>query len=415
MHNTKKSIKIYSPVIKPNKYAFNTEIENVLMLHTVKSIKSSAFFNCSALKNIEISKNVTEIGSYAFTNCSSLENVSVPESVKNFCEGVFKGCTKLKSVTLPKGTKKLPCELFENCRELESITLPDGLEAIGKECFSGCINLKEIIFPESIKTIETKAFKRCSSLKSIVFPKNLKHIGGKAFDGCTSLTNVVFEGSPEYVGKASFPEFSYTLPTVNGTMFSTSFLPKSDYSLCPTIKVQKAIKSFYLGFENTLNYKQRCENKTCYNHILSLEKYNAKLFIGENYYSYNKNDAIIENSSFDFQKYDNQFEKAEESEKPVISAFRLTYPIDLKEENEIIYKTNLANATEYAALFATEKNEEDVLKYISDNFELTTEYCTLLYEKASKNGFYNIMQILSQNKNKNGFNEINLLYEDIFG
>ena len=118
---------------------------------------------------------------------------------------------------------------------------------------------------------------------------------------------------------------------------------------------------------------------------------------------------------FDFIKYDSQFKKADKKEKAIISAFRLASPIELNEETEIIYKNYLSQNVEYTAIFATEKNEEKVLKYIIDNFELSSEYCAFLYEKSAKNGFLNLQQILSQKKKNSGFDEINFLYEEILG
>ena len=416
MQTAEKTLKIFLPVIKTDKYAFNSQIEDVEMFHTVKSVKSSAFCNCSTLKTIKFSKKLTEIQDFAFLNCSSLEKVSLPSSIKKMGEGVFKSCTNLRRVELPEGLKILPKNFFENCRTLESIVLPEGLEYIEEECFSGCVNLKEIVFPKSLKTINNKAFKRCKRLKSVVFHKNLKYIGDMAFDGCNALTSVVWGGTLEYIGSSAFPETPCVLPDINGTMFSSSFLQKSEYELCPTVIVPNNITTLCLGFENTLTYKQTCEKKTCYCHILALEKYNARIFISEKFYSYsNREDALIKNGDFDFFRYDSQFRNAEDKEKPVISAFRLTYPIELNEKTEIIYKTHLSQTAEYAGLFATEKNEEKVLKYIIDNFELSTEYCAFLYEKAAKNGFLNLQQILSQRKKNSGFDEINFLYEEILG
>lgn len=416
MQPAEKKLKLFLPVIKADKYAFNTQIEDVEMLHTVKTIKSSSFCNCSSLKNIKFSENLTEIQSFAFLNCSSLEKVSLPSSIKNLGEGIFKSCTNLKTLELPNGLKTLPKSLFENCRAIEIIILPEGIENIEEECFSGCINLKEIVFPKSLKVIKSKAFKRCKSLKSIVFPEGVKHIGDMAFYGCNALTSIAFKGTPEYVGASVFPESPCILPTINGMMFSSSFVQKSEYGLCPTVTVPKEIKTLCLGFENTLTYKQTCENKTCYNHILSLENYNSRVFISENFYSYNdRTDTLIKNGEFDFKKYDSQFEKADEKEKPIISAFRLAYPIELQEETEIIYKNLLSETAEISAIFATEKNEETVLKYLLDNFNFDSDFCFLLYEKAAKNGFLNLQQILSQKKKNTGFDEINFLYQEILG
>lgn len=416
MPTAEKTLKIFLPVIKTDKYAFNSQIEDIEMLHTVKTIKSSAFCNCSSLKNIRFAEKLTEIQAFAFLNCSSLKSVLLPDSIKNLGEGVFKSCTNLEKIQLPKGLKELSPNLFENCRALETIILPDGLEIIGEEAFSGCINLKEIVLPKSLKVIKKKAFKRCKSLKSIVFTEEVKHIGDMAFDGCKALTSVVFEGIPEYIGASAFPETPCILPNINGTMFSSSFLQKSKYGLCPTVTVPKGVQTLGLGFENTLTYKQTCESKTCHCHIISLEKYNVRVFISEKFYSYSdREDILIKNGEFDFFKYDSQFEKAEEKEKTIISAFRLTYPIELTEEKEILYKKHLSETAEYAALFATEKNEEKVLKYIIDNFELSSEYCAFLYEKSAINGFLNLQQILSQKKKNSGFDEINFLYEEILG
>ncbi len=416
MKSAEKALKLLLPVIKTDKYAFNSQIEDVEMFHTVKSVKSSAFCNCSSLKNIKFSENLAEIQDFAFLNCSSLEKVSLPPSIKKLGEGVFKSCTSLRIVELPEGLKKLPKNFFENCRALESIVLPEGLEYIGEECFNGCVNLKEIVFPKSLKIIKSKAFKRCKSLKSVIFHKSLKYIGDMAFDSCNALATVIWGGTLEYIGASAFPETPCILPDINGTMFSSSFIQKSEYGLCPTITVPNAITSLCLGFENTLNYKQTRENKTCYCHVLALEKYNARIFISEKFYSYSdREDALIKNGEFDFKKYDSQFERADEKEKSIISAFRLTYPIKLNEETEIIYKNHLSQNAEYAAMFATEKNEEKVLKHLLDNFDLDSEFCLLLYEKASKNGFLNLQNILSQKQKNTGFDEINFLYQEILG
>ena len=416
MKSAEKALKLFLPVIKTDKYAFKSQLEDVEMLHTVKSVKSSAFCNCSALKNIKFSENLTEIQDFAFLNCSSLEKASLPSSIKNLGEGVFKSCTSLRIVELPEGLKSLPKNFFENCRALEAIVLPEGLECIGEECFSGCINLKEIVLPKTLKSIKNKAFKRCKSLKSIVFPKGVKHIGDMAFDGCNALASIVWGGTLEYIGASAFSETPCVPPDINGTMFSSSFLQKSEYGLCPAVTVPKGIKTLCLGFENTLTYKQTCENKTCHCHILALEKYNARIFISENFYSYSdREDALIKNGEFDFKKYDSQFEKADEKEKSIISAFRLTYPIKLNEETEIIYKNHLSQNAEYAAIFATEKNEEKLLKHLLDNFDLDSEFCLLLYEKASKNSFLNLQNILSQKQKNTGFDEINFLYQEILG
>lgn len=403
------------PVVKTDKYAFNNTLKSVKMLPCVKTIKCSAFSNCSKLENVSFSNNLKEIQSLAFFNCSKLTDISLPSSIEMLGDGVFKRCISLKKIRLPENIKYIPSNFFENCQSLETIVLPSELEIIGDEAFKGCSNLREIVFPKSLKEIKSRAFKRCNNLKSIIFPENLKIIGDNAFEGCKSLVNVIFNSSLEYVGDAVFTDNPCVMPEINGTLFSSSFMLKSEYRLCPTVTVPKKAKRLYLGFENALTYNQICKNNTCYRHILFLEKYNARIFISEKFYAKKNDNLLIDNNEFDFEKYDLQFEKADATEKPIIASFRLAYPVKLNEKTKKIYYSYLSDNLQTATVFATEKNEETVLRYITDNFDLSSEYCTFLYEKASKNGFSNLQVMLSQVKKNSGFDEIDLLYKEISG
>lgn len=409
-----KNIRCFAPVIKKDKYSFDHTLTSVEMLFTVKKIEHSAFCGCSKLKEITLSKNLKEIGDTAFLNCTSLEEITVPASVKILGEGVFRDCKNLKTVRLPDGLKILPKSAFKNCVSLEKIVLPRGLEEIDEEAFSGCVNLKEIVFPDGLKIIEKKAFKRCFNLKAAIFPESLSHIGDKAFEHCKALTSLVFNGALDHIGAAVFPQTPCVIPRLTGTMFSSSFMQKEDYPLCPTVTVPDGTKSLALGFEDTLDYKRRNAGKTCYAHILALEKYGAKLFISEHYYSYDdRTDLLVKNGEFDFKKYDEQINRAAEREKPVIALFRLTYPKGLSNTAKSRYIKILNENTAEAALFTVEKNEPDALKYIVENCRLTTEFCTTLYETAAKNRFSKLQQILSHKKEKTGFEEIEAFFDEI--
>ncbi|MBQ8183494.1 MAG: leucine-rich repeat domain-containing protein [Clostridia bacterium] len=409
-----KAIKCFAPVIKNGKFAFNHTLKSVELCFTVKKIEHSAFSGCSNLENITLHNNLKSIGDSAFTNCTALKKIDLPPSVKALGTSVFKDCKKLKTIRLPQGLKAIPQNTFENCVSIEKIVLPDSIETIEESAFSGCINLKEIVFSENIKTIKDKAFKRCFSLKTLTFPKALSYIGDKCFDHCNALTNVIFNGNPDYIGAAVFPETPCVLPTITGTMFSSSFMQKAEYPLCPTVIVPQGIKKLALGFENTLDYKRRNADKTCFAHILSLSEQGIKLFISERYYSYtDRSELLIEHGRFNFKKYDEQFERADEHEKPLIALYRLTYPTDLNSEAEILYKKALNEKVFYAAMFTVEKNEEDALKYIIENCTLSTDEYTTLYETASKNKFGNLQQMLTKKKEKTGFTEIENFFNDI--
>ncbi len=409
-----KAIRCFAPVIKNGKFAFNHTLTSVELAFTVKKIEHSAFSGCSNLKELIFSKNLKSIGDSAFSNCTSLEEITIPSSVKHIGASAFKDCKNIKTLNLPEGLKVIPQNAFENCVSLEKVHLPDSVEIIEESAFSGCINLKEITFSKNLSIIKAKAFKRCFGLKSVVFPESLSYIGDKCFELCKNLTSVVFNSKLSYIGGAVFPETPCLIPPIWGTMFSSSFLLKSEYPLCPTVKVPCGVKNLALGFENTLDYKHRNDKKTCFAHIISLEEQKAKVFISEFYYSYtDRNDFLIENENFDFNKYDSQFDRADQQEKPLVALYRLTYPENLKSDMKRIYENELRAKVFDAAMFAVEKNEEDALKYIVENCTLSTEDYTTLYETASKNKFANLQQILTQKKEKTGFEEIESFFSDI--
>ncbi len=409
-----KAIRCFAPVIKNGKFAFNHTLTSVELAFSVKKIEHSAFSGCSNLKELILSKNLKAIGDSAFSNCTSLEEITIPSSVKYIGASAFKDCKNIKTLNLPEGLMVISQNAFENCVSLEKVHLPDSVEVIEEGAFSGCISLKEITFSKNLNAIKDKAFKRCFSLKSVVFPESLSYIGDKCFELCKNLTSVVFNSNLSYIGGAVFPETPCLIPLIRGTMFSSSFLLKSEYPLCPTVKVPCGVKNLALGFENTLDYKHRNDEKTCFAHIISLEEQKTKIFISEFYYSYtDRNDFLIENGKFDFNKYDSQFDRADQREKPLVALYRLTYPQNLNSETKTIYEKALNGSIFDAAMFAVEKNEEDALKYIVENCTLSTEDYTTFYETASKNKFANLQQILTQKKEKTGFKEIESFFSDI--
>lgn len=409
-----KAIRCFTPVIKNGKFAFNHTLTSVELAFTVKKIEHSAFSGCSNLKQITISKKLKAIGDSAFSNCTALEGITIPSSVKHIGASAFKDCKSIKTINLPEGLKAIPQNAFENCVSLEKVRIPDSVEVIEEGAFSGCINLKEVTFSKNLSIIKDKAFKRCFSLKSIIFPESLSYIGDKCFELCKNLTSVVFNSRLSYIGSAVFPETPCVIPQISGTMFSSSFLLKAEYPLCPTVKIPLGVKNLGLGFENTLDYKHRNDKKTCFAHIISLEEEKIKVFISEFYYSYtDRKDYLIKNGNFDFDKYDSQFDRADQQERPLVALYRLTYPEKLNPDMKYIYENELNPKAFDAALFAVEKNEEDALKYIVENCTLSTEDYTALYETASKNKFANLQQILTLKKEKTGFEEIESFFSDI--
>ncbi len=386
-------------------------IKTLVTPKDIKEITAYSFANCRKLQTVTINDGCTKICDGAFSNCMELTEISIPHTVTSLGKECFKNCSELKTIILPDKIKVLPSNAFENCKTLETVVLPENLEVIEENCFSGCTNLKNIILPHSLKSIGTKAFYRCEKLENISLPKNLQTLGERSFSGCVNLRPLKIENNLIYSGAALSDNGTQNTPANIETMFSTSFLPKSDYKLCPTITVPENTKNLRLGFKGLLPYSYLTKNKTCFSHIITLKKYNVKVFIGENYYD--EKLKILDNGIFDFYGYDALFDKAQDNEKPIIAVFRLTYPVDLSEKYRRIYEREIIENGKTAAIFAIKTNEENLLQYLIDNADFDTSFCEELYFAVSEQGLPNLLKILSNKRHNTGLTEINSLFEEL--
>lgn len=386
-------------------------IKRIDIPDSIAQIPELAFSSCSELTNVTIGNSCTEIGECAFLNCSELTEIHLPDTIKAIGKGAFKGCTHLKEIIIPDSVTILSQNAFENCRCLERITLPENLQIIEAECFSGCINLKDINFPQGLEIIEKSAFSRCEGLKTLSLPDSLTYLGSKAFSGCKKLTVANINASLQFAGASVFKDSICNTPENVAEMFCTSFLNKESFENFATVKIPSSVETLRLGFEGLLPYHYITENKTCYSHILELQRDRIKVFIGERYY--NKNDKLIENGIFDFSKYDSYFESAQERERPVIAAFRLTYPRGLTKEYRKIYSDTLNKNGKQAAIFALESNEDAVLEHLLNNLNFDTDFYSLLYSAAAQKGLSNLQKLISQAQHKTGLDEINSLIEEL--
>lgn len=398
---------------KINEYCYNESITQLELSDRVKVISRMTFTSCRNLKGVKFNDKLQEIGYEAFYNCSSLEEVIIPVTLKNLGEGAFMDCRALKKVTLPP-LKVLPKNLFKGCFNLEEVIIPDSVEIIEEGCFHSCANLKKITFSKNLKQIKEFAFKRCQSLESIVFPDSLQILGDKAFEDSKNLKFIKFNSNLKYFGKSVFYNKFYDEYKVNGTAFCSSFASKADFENCITITIPKTIDYLALGFEGVLPFAYRNKNKTCPNHVLSIEKEQIKVFMSSAFYSYqDDSDYIIKNGEFDFSKYDNQLEKAEETEKPFVAAFRLAYPKKLDEQRKNEYFDLIKGYEKDVAIFSIEVTEQNVLSYLLENFSFDTEFCAVLYSLCAKKGYSNLQEIVSGKTKKTALSETEDLLNDL--
>ncbi|OJV33692.1 MAG: hypothetical protein BGO29_02250 [Bacteroidales bacterium 36-12] len=192
--------------------ALESNIFEVLMPNTMKSIGERAFMNCSKLKKVEIPKNVTVIGEYAFYKCENLESailseglqningysfygckslptIVIPNSVESIGNWAFQYCSELESILIPESVKNMGWYVFSDCTNLESVIIQDGLTNIGFSSFQYCTNLSSINIPESVTSIENYAFEK-SGLTTITIPKSVSIIGDRILGSCKNLVEI---------------------------------------------------------------------------------------------------------------------------------------------------------------------------------------------------------------------------------
>ena len=215
-----KSYEIPNNITSINRSAFRgSQITNITLNESTKTIGDYAFEGCSQLKSINNWDYVETISSYAFKDCSSLGEISlprylmyinqnafescsemytntdIPNSVISIGSGAFKDCTNFKYVnalgedeTLNLGSiTYINTSMFFNCESLTKININDNITTIDSNAFANCLNLTSVSISStsSLENINENAFKGCKNLTELYLP-NLTYIGNSAFEDCTS-------------------------------------------------------------------------------------------------------------------------------------------------------------------------------------------------------------------------------------
>lgn len=83
-------------VLKVDEHAFRgTEITNVVIPGTIRTIETHAFSGCDKLEQLTVGDGVDTIEDYAFANCPKLTLVSLPDGIKEIGSGAFRDCPNI--------------------------------------------------------------------------------------------------------------------------------------------------------------------------------------------------------------------------------------------------------------------------------------------------------------------------------
>ena len=221
----------------------STEVKNLVIPNSVKSIHSNAFEGCAGLTSITIPNSVTSIGNNAFKNCTGLTSITIPNSVTSIGNNAFENCTGLTSITIPNSVISIGSSAFKKCTGLTSVTIPNGVISIGSNAFSGCSGLASVTIPNSVTSIGEAAFWGCKGLTQASIGSG--SIDKRSFEGCNSLTSLTIGNGVESIGQSAFKGCSSLNSVTMGTGIKT--IGGSAFASCPELT------DFYCYAENVPN------------------------------------------------------------------------------------------------------------------------------------------------------------------
>ena len=175
------------------------------MPDSVTSVGPKAFQNAS-FSEIIVSENVSEIVYYSFAFNTNLEKVVLPEKLKTIGEGVFENCYNLKEVNLPSELEGIGSKAFRHTRVLEA-NIPGSVTEIGYEAYYSS-GLQSLTLNEGTEIIESNAF-ASSQVQSVDLPDSLVELGWGAFRN-TPLSSVTFGTGLQYIPERAFEDTELT-------------------------------------------------------------------------------------------------------------------------------------------------------------------------------------------------------------
>ena len=194
---------------------YNSTIKELQVGKNVKTIYSSAFYNCANIETITFKPDskLEVIYDSAF-EYSKITNITIPNSLKVIGNSAFRN-TSLENVEIgPNSSLEEIGYLAFYDTNISEINLPSTLKKIGDNAFN-TLKMDELVIPASVEEIDSYAFNYCefntlrfeanenrtkitecafngATIKKIIIPNTVKEIEDYAF-GYTSVEELIFE------------------------------------------------------------------------------------------------------------------------------------------------------------------------------------------------------------------------------
>lgn len=217
---------------------FASDVEEVYLPSTMKSVGRLAFYRAKNLKKVVIPEGVESINEEAFAE-SGLKSIVLPKSIKIIYRRAFAD-SELTEIILPENLETLGEQAFLNCTNLKSIVIPGSISTMERGVFTGCTSLEKTVISEGITEISYDAFRGCSCLSDVQLPESLQSFGPASFNGCYSLKEIAIPDNINNV-ETVFPQDTTLYVNSESSLYNqlknsgTNVEPKMDIS---TIKIQ---------------------------------------------------------------------------------------------------------------------------------------------------------------------------------
>ena len=134
--------------------------------------------------NFVIPSTVERIGVYAFYG-TNINEISIPATVKTMGYCAFNNCSNLTKVVIGSGINSILGSTFADCANLSEISLPDSLNTIGYRAFMGPNKIQSITIPANVNKIDAYAFGYVNAQVSFANVSTITTVGESAFSNST--------------------------------------------------------------------------------------------------------------------------------------------------------------------------------------------------------------------------------------
>lgn len=297
-------------------YAEEIEAEFIALdrRNVIFSEDGKTLISCSQLKAEEsytIPDTVTSIKEFAFKGNEGIKEIVIPDSVVEIGKGAFAECVALESVRISNAVNVLPDMTFADCGKLKNVTFPVRLTVIGNNCFANTA-LEKVELPETVEHIGDYAFVARgwgqNKIQSIELPKTVHTIGVSV---CAGIKEITVYDSIDSAAKGSKDHHN-----INGFLTGgMGCIGIRKYEIC----------------DHTITVKSASDGSVKYKVLMYGDEETRDVYLA-------MISAWGRNAEFDFVCIDEQFSKLKNFNNRMTTALnRLTYPIDLSDENKEKY------------------------------------------------------------------------------